>query len=38
MANGRLRDQRATCGEANGRMVAPDCPVCTGQCPVRQQI
>jgi hypothetical protein len=21
---------------ANGRLEAPDCPVCTGQCPVRQ--
>jgi hypothetical protein len=21
---------------ANGRLGAPDCPVCTGQCPVRQ--
>ena len=21
---------------ANGHLVAPDCPVCTGQCPVRQ--
>jgi hypothetical protein len=21
---------------ANGRQGAPDCPVCTGQCPVRQ--
>jgi hypothetical protein len=30
-ANGRLRDQRATRGRANGRMVTPDCPV-------RQQI
>jgi hypothetical protein len=26
-ANGRLRDQRATRGRANGRMVTPDCPV-----------
>jgi hypothetical protein len=26
-ANGRLRDQRATCGRANDRMVTPDCPV-----------
>jgi hypothetical protein len=25
--NGRLRDQRATRGRANGRMVTPDCPV-----------
>jgi hypothetical protein len=32
-ANGRLRDQRATRGRANDRMVTPDCPVCTGQCP-----
>jgi hypothetical protein len=37
-ANGRLRDQRATCGLANGQMIAPDCSVCTGQCPVCQQI
>jgi hypothetical protein len=37
-ANGRLHDQRATRGEANGRMVALDCPVCTGQFLVRQQI
>jgi hypothetical protein len=35
-ANGRLRDQRATRSWANGRMVTPDCPVCTGHCPVRQ--
>ena len=26
-ANSRLRDQRATRGRANGRMVTPDCPV-----------
>jgi hypothetical protein len=31
-ANGRLRDQRTIRGQANGRMVTPDCPVCTGQC------
>jgi hypothetical protein len=36
-ANGRLRDQWATRGRANGRMVTPDCPVCTGLCPVRQR-
>jgi hypothetical protein len=30
VANGRLRDHRATRGLANGRMVAPDCPVHTG--------
>jgi hypothetical protein len=29
-ANGRLRDQRATRGQANGHLVAPDCPVCQG--------
>jgi hypothetical protein len=33
-ANGRLRDQRVTRGLANGRMIAPVCPVCTEQCPV----
>jgi hypothetical protein len=27
-ANGRQRDQRTTCGRANGRLVIPDCPVC----------
>jgi hypothetical protein len=37
-ANGLLRNQRATRGSAKGRMAAPDCLVCTGQCPVRQQI
>jgi hypothetical protein len=36
-ANGHLRDQRAKCGRVNGRMVTLDCPVCTGQCRVRQQ-
>jgi hypothetical protein len=35
-ANGRPRDPRATRGRANGQKGAPDCPVCTGQCPVRQ--
>jgi hypothetical protein len=35
-ANGRPRNPRVTCGRANGRQGAPDCPVCTGQCPVRQ--
>jgi hypothetical protein len=34
--NGRSRDQRATRGQANGHLIAPDCPVCTGQCLVRQ--
>jgi hypothetical protein len=37
-ANGRLRDLRKTRGRANGREGAPDCPVCTGQCPVRQRL
>jgi hypothetical protein len=35
-ANGRPRNPRVTRGRANGLMGAPDCPVCTGQCPVRQ--
>jgi hypothetical protein len=37
-ANGRLRNPRATRGRANGQKGAPDCPVCTGQCPVRQRL
>jgi hypothetical protein len=37
-ANGRPRNPRVTCGRANGQMGAPDCPVCTGQCPVRQRL
>jgi hypothetical protein len=37
-ANGRLRDLRETRGRANGREGAPDCPVCTGQCPVCQRL
>jgi hypothetical protein len=37
-ANGRLRDPRKTRGRANGREGAPDCLVCTGQCPVRQRL
>jgi hypothetical protein len=37
-ANGRLRYPRETRGRANGREGAPDCPVCTGQCPVRQRL
>jgi hypothetical protein len=37
-ANGRPRDPRETCGRANGRKGAPDCPVCTGQCPVCQRL
>jgi hypothetical protein len=35
-ANGRPRNLRATRGRANSRQGAPDYPVCTGQCPVRQ--
>ena len=37
-ANGRPRDLRETRGRANGRKGAPDCLVCTGQCPVRQRL
>ena len=37
-ANGRPRNPRVTRGRANGQMGAPDCPVCTGQCPVRQRL
>jgi hypothetical protein len=36
-AYGRPRNLRATRGSSNGRQGAPDCPVCTGQCPVRQR-
>jgi hypothetical protein len=35
-ANGRPPNPRATRGNSNGLQRAPDCPVCTGQCPVRQ--
>jgi hypothetical protein len=35
--NGRPRNPRATHGSSNGRQGAPDCSVCTGQCPVRQR-
>jgi hypothetical protein len=35
-ANGRPCNPRATCGCANGRQGAPDCPVCIGQCPMHQ--
>jgi hypothetical protein len=37
-ANGRPRNPRVTHGRANGLMGAPDCPMCTGQCPVRQRL
>jgi hypothetical protein len=36
-ANGRSRNLRATRGSSNGWGGAPDCPVCTRQCPVRQR-
>jgi hypothetical protein len=32
-ANGRPRNPRVTRGRANGQKGAPDCPVCTRQCP-----
>jgi hypothetical protein len=32
--NGCPRNLRATRGCFNGQLGAPDCPVCTGQCPV----
>jgi hypothetical protein len=34
--NGRPRNLRATHGLLQRSAGAPDCPVCTGQCPVRQ--
>jgi hypothetical protein len=34
--NGRSRNPRATRGSYNGRQPAPDCPMCTRQCLVRQ--
>jgi hypothetical protein len=37
-ANGRPRNPSVTRGRANGLMGAPDCPVCTGQCLVRQRL
>jgi hypothetical protein len=37
-ANGRPRNPRVTRGRANGLMGAPDCLLCTGQCPVRQRL
>jgi hypothetical protein len=37
-ANGRPHNPRATRGRANGQKGAPDCPVCTGQCPVCQRL
>jgi hypothetical protein len=37
-ANGRPRDPRETRGRSNSRKGAPDCPVCTRQCSVRQRL
>jgi hypothetical protein len=37
-ANGRPRNPRVTHGRANGLIGAPDCPMRTGQCPVRQRL
>jgi hypothetical protein len=37
-ANGRPHNPRVTRGRPNGLKGAPDCPVCTGQCPVRQRL
>jgi hypothetical protein len=37
-ANGQPRNPRATRGMCQRSEGAPDCPVCTGQCPVRQQL
>jgi hypothetical protein len=36
-SNSQPRNLRATRGSSNGRWGAPDCPVCIGQCPVRQR-
>jgi hypothetical protein len=36
-ANGRAQNPRATRGKCQRSDGAPDCPVCTGQCPVRQR-
>jgi hypothetical protein len=37
-ANGRPQDPRATRGKCQRSDGAPDCPVCTGQCPVHQRL
>jgi hypothetical protein len=37
-ANGRPRNPRTTRGKRQQSDGAPDCPVCTGQCPVRLRI
>jgi hypothetical protein len=36
--NGRPRNPHVTRGRANSLKGAPDCPVCTGQCLVRQRL
>jgi hypothetical protein len=36
--NGRPENPRATRGKCQRSGGAPDCPVCTGQCPVRQRL
>jgi hypothetical protein len=37
-ANGRPQNPRATRGKSQQSEGEPDCPVCTGQCPVRQRL
>jgi hypothetical protein len=37
-ANGRPRNPRATRGKCQRSEGASNCPVCTGQCPVRQRL
>jgi hypothetical protein len=37
-ANGRPHNPRATRGKSQRSEGAPDCPVCTGQCLVRQRL
>jgi hypothetical protein len=37
-ANGRPHNPRATRGKSQRSEEAPDCPVCIGQCPVRQRL
>jgi hypothetical protein len=37
-ANGRPRNPRATHGKSQRSEGAPDCLMCTGQCPVRQRL
>jgi hypothetical protein len=37
-ANGRPQNPRVTRGKSQQSEGASDCPVCTGQCPVRQRL